>query len=495
MGVQEKIANVRNLEQEYLKHKYISDKENSLESIRTFGEWHSAASVLFSEHIPEDNKFLSKFVETDTSGNAYVLASKYDNLHSCYEVLMSKVEKGMESIDKYDVQEEDCPAVFISHCSKDKDIIKLFIDNILKKGLGLNDKDIACTSFEATGVNPGDNIPDYIKRNIKGSKICLAMISKNYKSSEVCMNEVGAAWALEKKLVQMVLPDTDFKSLGWLMITDKAIRINDKDCLDSLEEILAEALSIQIPTARHWNPCTKDFLEGLISILPSMDEDTETPIAITTIDDHETVECFPKFYRVSYYEKRDRTVEQKGKETAINGLVKGGLSPEWNGAVSRTAEIVGVTPRFIQKSTNLSYCRIALCLHNNCGQALANANLIIKASDDSVQFVKTNVVEHPFGISINNRITHQSIENDAVSEYFPQPINPTANEELYDFYLTASPELKEFDLLWKLETLSGPFQGDLHVLWNAEVENKIEELKFGDSRIGTTEYVDFVLEE
>lgn len=494
MTVQEKIANVRNLEQEYLKHKYISDKENSLESIRTFGEWHGAASVLFSECIPEADKFLLKFVETDTSGNAYVLASKYDSLHSCYEVLMSRVEKGVGPRSENDNEEEECPAVFISHCSKDKDVIKLFIDNILKKGLNLNDKDVACTSFEATGVNPGDNIPAYIKRNIKGAKICLAMISKNYKSSEVCMNEVGAVWALEKKLVQVVLPDADFKALGWLMITDKAIRIDGKDSLDSLEEILAEALHIQPPTARHWNPCTKDFLEGLDVIIQSNDKDTENPVSITTIDGHNTVECSPKFYKMSYLENRDRPMKRKETENAINGLVKGSLIPEWVGAISHITEVVAATPRLIQKSTNLSYCRIALCLHNNCGQSLANATLIIKASDDSVRFVETNVEEHSLAISFNNRI-HQSIESKVVSEHFPQPINPTASEMLYDFYLTASPEVKEFDLIWKLETLSGPFQGKLSVLWNVDIESKIEEVRSEDSRIGTVEYVDFVVEE
>ena len=50
----------------------------------------------------------------------------------------------------------DSPLIFISHSSKDREIVKLFIDNILKKGLGLTDEDITCTSFEATGVNPGD---------------------------------------------------------------------------------------------------------------------------------------------------------------------------------------------------------------------------------------------------------------------------------------------------------------------------------------------------
>ena len=37
------------------------------------------------------------------------------------------------------------PLVFISHASKDKAILKLFVDNILKKGLNLTDKNIVFT--------------------------------------------------------------------------------------------------------------------------------------------------------------------------------------------------------------------------------------------------------------------------------------------------------------------------------------------------------------
>lgn len=265
MNIQEHINKVEELEKNYLAHKYIRMDENSLESIRTFQEWHSAASVLFCEFISEDDKFLKTFVEADISGNAYVLASIYDSIHTSYKILMSKVEKSQKQKhnDTSTESHGDSPLIFISHSSKDREIVKLFIDNILKKGLGLTDEDIACTSFEATGVNPGDSIPAYIKQNIKGSKICLAMVSQNYKSSEVCMNEVGAAWALDKAPIQIVLPNADFSEIGWLLNTDKASKIDDVDCLDSLEEKLCASIGIPVPTAKHWNPCIRDFLNSL----------------------------------------------------------------------------------------------------------------------------------------------------------------------------------------------------------------------------------------
>lgn len=158
------------------------------------------------------------------------------------------------------------PLIFISHASKDKLIVKAFVDNILKKGLGLTDDNSVFTSYEATGVAPGDSIPNYIKKNIEGANVVLAMVSYNYKVSEVCMNEVGAAWALGKTPIQIMLPNTNLDKLGWLLHLDKAARINDRESLDSLEEVICKGIGIAIPTAKHWNPCTKDFIDALKSL-------------------------------------------------------------------------------------------------------------------------------------------------------------------------------------------------------------------------------------
>lgn len=165
------------------------------------------------------------------------------------------------------------PLIFISHSSKDIEIIKPFIDHILKNGIGFRNEEIACTSFVATGISPGDSIPNYIKRNILGSKICLAMISKNYKSSEVCMNEVGAAWAVGNVPVQIVLPDTYFDELGWLINTSKAAKINDGDSLDSLMEVICNRCGKSIVTPKHWNPCKKDFLLSIEKAQSSQEDE------------------------------------------------------------------------------------------------------------------------------------------------------------------------------------------------------------------------------
>ena len=103
--------------------------------------------------------------------------------------------------------------IFISHSSNDKGIVDLFKDLILNAGLGVLDRDIAYTSAPETGVPTGGNIPQYIKDNIADSDFVFFMISENYRKSEVCLNEMGAAWALDKNVKPLLLHNVSFESV------------------------------------------------------------------------------------------------------------------------------------------------------------------------------------------------------------------------------------------------------------------------------------------
>lgn len=71
--------------------------------------------------------------------------------------------------------------IFISHSSKDKEIIEKFTDNILHLGIGLSHEEIFCTSVEEMGIKNGDDIRNHIKKNIQEADFSFLMISKNYK--------------------------------------------------------------------------------------------------------------------------------------------------------------------------------------------------------------------------------------------------------------------------------------------------------------------------
>lgn len=155
--------------------------------------------------------------------------------------------------------------IFISHSSEDKAIVDLFKNIILNAGLGIQDTDIAYTSATETGVPTGSNIPQYIKENIADSDFVFFMISDNYSKSEVCMNEMGAAWALDKNVKPLLLHNVSFKSVGWLYGMNLCAKINDADRLDELRDEFLEKYNSRPKTAV-WNRQKNKFLSKMAAL-------------------------------------------------------------------------------------------------------------------------------------------------------------------------------------------------------------------------------------
>lgn len=148
--------------------------------------------------------------------------------------------------------------IFVSHSSKDSYILDKFVDIVLKQGCGYENKNIVYTSNQSTGVGLGDSIPIFIKDALNTSDLVLFMISENYKKSEVCLNEMGAAWALEKKTTPILLPNIDFTEIGWLHSFNKAIKINDSESLDILFQLLNRGRT----NVAEWNKIKPGFIEA-----------------------------------------------------------------------------------------------------------------------------------------------------------------------------------------------------------------------------------------
>lgn len=151
--------------------------------------------------------------------------------------------------------------VFISHSSKDKDVVNLFKDIILKSGIGLTDKDIFYTSSPETGVPIGENIPQYIKDNLKECNFVFLMISDNYKKSEVCLNEMGAAMVLGNKYIPILLYNYKFDKVGWLIDRNLCIRIDDEERLDEIRDLFAK--NATLTSTNVWNRSRNDFISYL----------------------------------------------------------------------------------------------------------------------------------------------------------------------------------------------------------------------------------------
>lgn len=121
--------------------------------------------------------------------------------------------------------------IFISHSSKDALIVKAFVDKILKLSLKIESDQLFCTSLDENSIRSGEDFRDAIKQKLQQASLVILIISENYRTSEVCLNEMGAAWVLSNKVVPFIVPPIDYTSVGFIHEPNQLLKINKKENL------------------------------------------------------------------------------------------------------------------------------------------------------------------------------------------------------------------------------------------------------------------------
>jgi|GEM_PF-5762850 len=155
---------------------------------------------------------------------------------------------------------------FISHSEKDKKIVESFIKEILIGNFAIDDE-IYCTSVSGMRNNPGDDWQKKIEKKLKESKIFLAFVSEKYKKSEICQNELGAAWILKKQIIPLVIKPMNFKNMGFLLNRKHAEKIDDGKGLDRLKDQFQKQLNIKNVKSDKWTERKEDFIKKIRKIL------------------------------------------------------------------------------------------------------------------------------------------------------------------------------------------------------------------------------------
>ena len=152
-----------------------------------------------------------------------------------------------------------CKKIFISHASKDKEIVDSFV-TLLTRGGRIAQDDIFCTSIDGMKITNGEDIRKHIQENVNYADFAILLISKNYKESEVCLNEMGAVWAIDKKVKAYVFPDLQEEKVGWLINNNAAEKLNNPTALASLYEELQQFYGLPLSMAG-WTAQAMAFCE------------------------------------------------------------------------------------------------------------------------------------------------------------------------------------------------------------------------------------------
>jgi hypothetical protein len=134
--------------------------------------------------------------------------------------------------------------IFISHASKDIEIVQAFMNEILIGALGIKITDIFCTTTDGTKIKSGNDWRNDIKEHLIGSKVTFLIITPNYKESEICLNEMGAAWVLSGRTIPLIVEPVNYESVGLLQEVKQVEKLLDGQSLERIKDILLEELGI-----------------------------------------------------------------------------------------------------------------------------------------------------------------------------------------------------------------------------------------------------------
>ncbi|MBQ6688432.1 MAG: hypothetical protein IJN02_04270 [Bacteroidales bacterium] len=119
---------------------------------------------------------------------------------------------------------------------------------------------------------------------------------------------MGAAWALNKHIIQILLPNTSFEKLGWLCSLDKALKIDDADSIDGLCEVFTDKLDIGIKLSA-WNRNKLAFLSYCSTHSPSLHPVVIEPEVVAVMEEDAE--------ELGFLDYRELVEENTGEVSAI----------------------------------------------------------------------------------------------------------------------------------------------------------------------------------
>ncbi|MCK6640485.1 MAG: toll/interleukin-1 receptor domain-containing protein [Bacteroidia bacterium] len=133
----------------------------------------------------------------------------------------------LENIPKKTSIEYSKGKIFISHASANASIAQMFTENLLQLVLNIQPERIFNISIENCGINTGEKFLERIQGELTSAAVVILIITEEYKRSEVCMNEMGAAWALNKRVIPFILPPINFENVGFIHRPNQMLKINE----------------------------------------------------------------------------------------------------------------------------------------------------------------------------------------------------------------------------------------------------------------------------
>jgi hypothetical protein len=127
---------------------------------------------------------------------------------------------------------------FISHSHKDQALADRLI-NFFVEGVGVEKKEVRCTSSVLTGLNAGSHINDSLRKDLKKCRYFVPLVTANSIKSQFVMFEIGAAWVMEKEIIPFFAGELEKSQLPTLLSSFLHQDTRDVEGLIKLAEYLS----------------------------------------------------------------------------------------------------------------------------------------------------------------------------------------------------------------------------------------------------------------
>jgi hypothetical protein len=253
---------------------YVAEDVQS--AIRKMNKWQLTCKEILIYRFGESHRHTASFVETITAKNSgfnYRREFEHEMNEglSVLEGISESLSLGLDGTN-YAVNENSegvkPPLVFISHAEADKkfanEIITLF------EFIGVKGKEkLLCTSVDGYRIPLGRDIIEYLRDTFnKYNLFVIILHTHNYYIRPVCMNEMGAAWALKTKYFSVLAPDFSFNEMtGVVNSKDIAIKIGADDCearINQLKNELVDFFGLPQPDEDRWPYYRSSFIENCL---------------------------------------------------------------------------------------------------------------------------------------------------------------------------------------------------------------------------------------
>ncbi|HHX8650563.1 toll/interleukin-1 receptor domain-containing protein [Vibrio antiquarius] len=159
------------------------------------------------------------------------------------EEIEEQVEHISETFESISNDSSIMSKVFISHASKDADLVEEVIE--LLESIGLESHQIFCTSFDGYAIGLGENFLDKIKEELSSDTMVLFILTENFYNSPVCLCEMGATWVLAKEHIPIVVPPLDYSDVSGVIPLTQGMKINEPLKLNLLKEKIEQQFDLQ----------------------------------------------------------------------------------------------------------------------------------------------------------------------------------------------------------------------------------------------------------